>query len=170
MYFLIKVNIWNVNCALATTFIFDKRKDVLFKVSKFVRPKMSRPEGDSNPQPSDSCWMFRPFDQSRPDIYCPMLLNTCSGGIDIFEVKLTFGILTMCRQRNSFSTHEQMFFWKRQRFLGQKMSLPKGTRIPKLRILAELSNHLSYQLLIHAEINVIPYLLKGPRSHSPIYE
>ena len=33
-YFLSKVNIWNVNCAWATTFILDTRTDVLVKVSK----------------------------------------------------------------------------------------------------------------------------------------
>ena len=57
-YFWSKVNIWNVNCARATAFIFDTRTGVLGKVSKFLRQKMSRPEGDSNPQPSDSCRML----------------------------------------------------------------------------------------------------------------
>ena len=40
-------NIWNVNCVWTTTYNFDTRTDVLVKVSKFVRLKMSRPEGDS---------------------------------------------------------------------------------------------------------------------------
>ena len=53
-----KVNIWNVNCARATAFIFDTRTGVLVKVSKFLRQKMSLPEGDLNPQLSDSCWML----------------------------------------------------------------------------------------------------------------
>ena len=57
-YFLGKVYIWYVNCARATAFIFDTRTDVLVKVSKFLRQKMSRPERDSNPQPSDSCRML----------------------------------------------------------------------------------------------------------------
>ena len=39
-----KVNIWNVKCARATTFIIDSRTDVLVKVSKIWRQKMSRPE------------------------------------------------------------------------------------------------------------------------------
>ena len=56
--FLSKVNIWNVNCSRAVAFIFDPRTDVLVKVSTFLRQKMSRPEGDSNPQPSDSCWLL----------------------------------------------------------------------------------------------------------------
>ena len=46
-----KVNIWNVNCARATAVIFDTQTDILVKVSKFLRQKMSRPEGDSIPQP-----------------------------------------------------------------------------------------------------------------------
>ena len=53
-----KVNIWNVNCARATAFIFDTRMGVLVKVSTFLRQKISRPEGDSNPQHSDSCRML----------------------------------------------------------------------------------------------------------------
>ena len=36
-YFLSEVNIWNINCARATTFIFDTRTGVLGKVSKFLR-------------------------------------------------------------------------------------------------------------------------------------
>ena len=57
-YFCSKVNIWNVNCTQATPLICDSRMDVLVKVSKFKRQKMSWPEGDSNPQPSDSCRML----------------------------------------------------------------------------------------------------------------
>ena len=38
-YFLSKVNIWNVNHARSTAFIFDTRTGVLVKVSKFVRQK-----------------------------------------------------------------------------------------------------------------------------------
>ena len=71
------------NCARATAFIFDTRTGVLVKVSTFLRQKMSRREGDSNPQPSDSCRMLQPFELSRPDIYCPMFFNTGSGVIDI---------------------------------------------------------------------------------------
>ena len=55
---LSKVNIWNANCVQATAFIFDTPAGVLVKVSKFLRQKMSRPEGDSNPQCSDSCRML----------------------------------------------------------------------------------------------------------------
>ena len=42
-YFWSKTNIWNVNCAPATAFIFDTRTGVLVKVSKILRQKMSRP-------------------------------------------------------------------------------------------------------------------------------
>ena len=58
LVFWSKVNIWYVNCAHATAFILDTRTGVLVKVSKFLRQKMSWPEGDSNPQPSDSCQML----------------------------------------------------------------------------------------------------------------
>ena len=76
-YFLSKVIISNVNCVRATAFIFDTRTNVLVKLSTFLRQKMSRPEGDSNPQHSDSCRMLLPFELSGPDIYCPM--NRSSG-------------------------------------------------------------------------------------------
>ena len=55
-YFRSKVNIWNVNCARATAFIFDTRKCILWKVSKFLRQKNSRPEGDSNRKPFVCSW------------------------------------------------------------------------------------------------------------------
>ena len=47
LVFLSEVNIGNVNCAWATTLIFDTRTDVLVKVSMFLRQKMSRPDEDS---------------------------------------------------------------------------------------------------------------------------
>ena len=53
-YFWSKVNVWTVNCAWATAFIFDTRTDVLVKVSKFLRQKISRPDR----KPSDSCRML----------------------------------------------------------------------------------------------------------------
>ena len=39
-----------------------------------------------------------------------------------FEVKLTFEMLTVRGQLYSFSTHEQMFLWKRQRFWAENVS------------------------------------------------
>ena len=39
-YFWSKVNIWHVNCAWATAFIFNTQGDILVKVSKFLRQKM----------------------------------------------------------------------------------------------------------------------------------
>ena len=50
--FLSKFIIWYGKCARATALIFDLRTGVLVKVSKFLRQKMARPEGGSNPQPS----------------------------------------------------------------------------------------------------------------------
>ena len=79
-----KVNIGNVNCARATAFIFDTPTDVLVKVSKFLRQKISRPERDSNPQPSDSCRMLLTIWAISARHLLPMFFNTGSGGIDIF--------------------------------------------------------------------------------------
>ena len=53
--YIYKVNIWNVNCAQASAFIFDSRTDVLRKVPKFWRQKMSRHQRDSSSQTANSC-------------------------------------------------------------------------------------------------------------------
>ena len=63
----------------------------------------------------------------------------------LFEVKLTFEMLTVRGRQHSFSTHEWMFLWKCQRFWDKKSLDLQGTRTPNLRIHAECSNHLSYQ-------------------------
>ena len=63
----------------------------------------------------------------------------------IFEVKLTFEMLTVHGQQHSFSTHERVFLWKCQRFWDRKWFDLRRTRTPNLRIHAECSNLLSYQ-------------------------
>ena len=73
------------------------------------------------------------------------VLNTGSGGIDIFEVKLTFEMITVRGQQHSFSTHERKFLWKCQSFWDKKCLDLGATRTPNLRIHAECSNYLSYQ-------------------------
>ena len=73
------------------------------------------------------------------------VLNTGSGGTDIFEVRLTFDMLTVRGQRHAFSTHERVFLWKCQRFWDRKCLDLRGARAPNLRIHAECSNLLSYQ-------------------------
>ena len=50
--FVYKVNIWSVNCARATAFIFDSRMDVLVELSFWDR-KCPDPRRGSNRQPSD---------------------------------------------------------------------------------------------------------------------
>ena len=48
----------------------------------------------------------------RTRICCPISLNTGSGGIDIFVVKLVFGMLTVRGQHHSFSNHERyIYIW-----------------------------------------------------------
>ena len=42
--FFCKLNIWNVNYAQATAVIFDSRTNILVKVSKDLRQRMSRPD------------------------------------------------------------------------------------------------------------------------------
>ena len=48
-YFWSKVNIWNVNCAWATAFVFDTRTDVLLKVSSFWDRKCLDMRGTRTP-------------------------------------------------------------------------------------------------------------------------
>ena len=73
------------------------------------------------------------------------VLNADSGGLDMFEVKLIFYMLTVRGQQYSFSTHERVLLWKCQRFWDRKCLDLRGTRNPNLRIHAECSNLLSYQ-------------------------
>ena len=47
-YFRSQVNIWNLDWARASAFVFDTKTDVFVKVPKFLMHKMSRPEGNSN--------------------------------------------------------------------------------------------------------------------------
>ena len=68
-----------------------------------------------------------------------------NGGIDIFEVKLTFEMLTVRGQQHSFSTYGWMFLWKCQSFWDRKCLHLRGNQTPNLRIHAECSYHLSYQ-------------------------
>ena len=122
------------------------RTDVLVKVSKFLRQKVSRHKGDSNPQPSDSWWMLLTIWTIRAGHLLSHVLNTGFGDIDIyFKVKLTFEILTLRRQQHSFSTHDRMCLWKCKSFWDRKCLDLWGTRPPNLRIHAECPNHLSYQ-------------------------
>ena len=88
--FYSKVNIWNDNCARATAFIFDTRTDVIVKVSKFLRHKMSRPEGDSNPPTIGFIPKALTIWAIRARHLLLHVLNTGSGDIYIFEVELKF--------------------------------------------------------------------------------
>ena len=63
----------------------------------------------------------------------------------IFEVKLTFEMVTVGGQQHSFWTHEWMFLWKCQSFWDRKCLKLRETQTPNLRIHAECSDRLSYQ-------------------------
>ena len=89
--------------------------------------------------------ILQPIGLSGPHICCPMLLNTGSGGIDIFWIKLTFEMLTVRGQQHSFLTQERGFLGKCQSFWERKCLDLRGTQTPNLRINAECSNLLSYQ-------------------------
>ena len=52
---------------------------------------------------------------------------------DIFEVKLTFDMLTVRGQQHSFSTLERVFLWKCQSVWDRKCLDLRGNRTPNLR-------------------------------------
>ena len=93
------------------------------------------------------------------------VLNTGSGAINIFEVKLTFDMLTVRGQQHSFSSHERVFLWKCQRFWDRKCLDLRGARTPNLRIHAKcsnpswISNYTHYnvldELLIHSYTSTV---------------
>ena len=73
------------------------------------------------------------------------LADSSSDVVNVFEVKLTFEMLTAHGQQHSFWTHERMFLWKCQSFWDRKCLDLRGTRTINLRIHVECSNHSSYQ-------------------------
>ena len=86
IYFWCKVNIWNVDCSWETAFIFGTRTDVLVKASKFLRKKISRPEGDSKPPNFEFMPNALIIWTLRARHLCPMFLDTGFGGI-VFETE-----------------------------------------------------------------------------------
>ena len=132
---------WNVNCARATAFIFDTRTGVLVKVSTFLRQKMSRPEGDTKPPTFGFMPNAITYWARRARHLLSHVLNTGSGGIDIFEVKLTFEMLNVRGQQHSFSTHERVFLWKCRRFWDRKCLDLRGNIIIICSEWTHLSNN-----------------------------
>ena len=85
------------------------------------------------------------------------LLLTCRNSLIwyIFEVKLTFEMITVRGQQHSFSTYERMFLWKCQSFWDRKCFSLRGTWTLNLRTYAECSNRLSY----HGQTFAVPCFL-----------
>ena len=138
--------IWYVNCVRATAFIFDTRTGGLVKVSKILRQKMSRPEGDLYP----TTFGFMPnaltYWAIRARHFCPMFFGHWLWWYRYFWSKVkTFDLFTVHGQQHSFSTHEWVSLWKCQSFWDRKYLDLTGTRTLNLRIHAECSNLLSYQ-------------------------
>ena len=129
---------WNVNCAGAIAFIFDTPTSVLVKVSKFWDRKCLELGGHEPPT-----FGFMPnaltYWAIRSRHLLSHVLNTGSSSIDIFEVKLTFEMLTVCGQQHSFSTQERVLLWKCQSFWDRKCFELRKPRTPNLRIHAECS-------------------------------
>ena len=98
----------------------------LWKFQRFETENVST-RGNSNPPNRGFMPNALTIELSGSDIFCPifcpMFSNTGSGGIDNFEVNLTFEILTVRGQQHSFSTQCQV-----SRFFRQQMSRTEGTR------------------------------------------
>ena len=102
IFYWSKVNIWNINCARATAFIFDTRTGVFVKVSKILRQKMSRPEGDSNPnlRIHAECSNLLSYQGQTFAVPC---FEHCSGAIDIRKYTACWHALMAkisCRWKN----------------------------------------------------------------------
>ena len=73
--------------------------------------------------------------------------------IDVFVVKSTFEMLTVCRQQHSFLTHEQMFLWKCGRLETEDVLTCKGLDASTFRFMQ----------------NAWLLELSGPDSYCPMY-
>ena len=146
-----KNNIWNVNCARATAFIFDTR--IYFLVKVFETENVSTWEGLETPT-----FGFMPNDLTIWAIGARHLLshvlNTGSGGIDIFEVKLTFEMLTVRGQQHSFSTHEWVFLWKCQSFGDRKCDSCRMLCINATRVELWMHDFATYMRILVPEAGI----------------
>ena len=96
-----------------------------------------------------------------------MFSNTGSGGIDTFEVKLTFDFSTVHGQQHSFSTHERMLFWKCQSFWNRYSLDLRGTRIPNG--LTDISNLSTAEFKLCIQDPVKHILPKGSITSCAVY-
>ena len=139
-----KVNICNVNCARWQPSFSTHEQGFLWKCQIFETENVSTWGGLELPT-----FGFMPnaltYSAIRARHLLSHVLNTGSGGIDIFEVKLTFEMLTVRGQQHSFSTHERMFLWNWQSFWDRKCLDLTGTRTPNFLIHTECFNLLSDQ-------------------------
>ena len=66
----------------------------------------------------------------------PVLVSYTWPHVDIFEVKLTFEMLTMRGHQHSFSTHERLFLWKCQSFFeAENVSTCGGIESPSIGLI-----------------------------------
>ena len=73
-----------------------------------------------------------------PEPCAPWYQINCVGNRDtlkdVFVVKVTFEMLTVCVKQHAFSTLERMFLWKFRSLRDRKCLDPRGNRTPRLRI------------------------------------
>ena len=141
-----KVNIWNVNCAWETAFIFDTQTDVLVTVSKFLRQKnVSTWEGLEPPT-------FR-FMLNALTIWAIRARHLLSyvfehllwwyryfwSKVNIWNVNCAWAAAFIFNTQTDVLMKVSKVFWDR------KCLDLRETGTPNLPIHAECSNHLSYQ-------------------------
>ena len=150
-HFLSKVNIWNVNCA-------RHERVFLGKCQSFWDRKCLDLRGTRTPNLRIHAECSNLLSYQGQTFYSPMLLNTGSGGIDIFHVKLTFEMLTVRGQQHLFSTHERVFLGKCQCFESENVSTWGGFEPP---IFGFMPNALTYWAITarHLLSRVVEYWL-----------
>ena len=95
-------NRWHGTASVLVRQPLDSWTDVLVKVSKLLRQKVSRAEGDSNPQPLRVDAECSNHLNYQGQTFCVPDFNICSGGKGTFVIKLAFEILSMCGLLLSF--------------------------------------------------------------------
>ena len=100
-----KANIWNINYARATAYIFDTRTDVLVKCQSLWNRKCLDLRGTRTPNLRIHAECSHHLSYQGQTFAVPCFFNTGSGGIDIFKVKLTLKNVN-CVRATVFMTND----------------------------------------------------------------
>ena len=129
-HFWSKGDIWNVNCASNSIHFQHTNRCSCEKVKDFETENVSTWGGLEPPTFGFIPNALLTYWAIRARHLLPHVLNTGSGSIDIFEVKITFEMLTVHGQQHSFLAHERVFLWKCQSFETENVSTWGGLEPP----------------------------------------